>query len=215
MDGYRAEWLSSGELSSQDIGLRLSLFNRSRDRFFARLVQAKEVLINDFSIFRASDGSRSVVIPGGNYTFNEARVFLNTGTHRKLSANLSVWAGEFYDGDHVEFRSALTWRPSNQLEFGLTHNENSIKLPGGDFKVRQINLQANFSLNTRWSWNNLVQYDNVSELMGLNSRLVYIPEAGQQAILVFNYGAQDRDKDNNFTSTNTDLSLRVAYTFRY
>lgn len=215
VDGYRAELLSSGELSSQDIGLRLSLFNRSRDRFFARLVQAKEVLINDFSIFRASDGSRSVVIPRGNYTFNEARVFLNTGTHRKLSANLSVWAGEFYDGDHVEFRSALTWRPSNHLEFGLTHNENSIKLPGGDFKVRQINLEANFSLNTRWSWNNLVQYDNVSELMGLNSRLVYIPEAGQQAILVFNYGAQDRDKNNNFTSTNTDLSLRVTYTFRY
>ncbi len=215
VDGYRAELLATGELSSQDVGLRLSLFNRSRDRFYARLVQAKEVLLNDFSIFRASDGSRSVIIPGGSYTFNEARVFLNTGTHRKLSANLSVWAGEFYDGDHLEFRSAITWRPTNQLEFGLTHNENSIKLPGGDFKVRQINLQANFSLNTRWSWNNLLQYDNVSELMGLNSRLVYIPEAGQQAILVFNYGAQDRDKDNNFISTNSNLSLRMTYTFRY
>ncbi len=215
LDGYRAELLSTGELSSQDVGLRLSLFNRSRDRVFARLVQAKEVLVNDFTIFRASDGARSVVIPKGSYTFNEARAFLNTGAHRKLSANLSVWAGEFYDGDHLEFRSALTWRPNNQLEFGLTHNENSIELPAGDFKVRQINLQANFSLNTRWSWNNLLQYDNVSELMGLNSRLVYIPEAGQQAILVFNYGAQDRDKDNNFTSTNSDLSLRVTYTFRY
>lgn len=37
----------------------------------------------------------------------------------------------------------------------------------------------------------------------------------QQAILVFNYGAQDRDKDNNFTSTGSDLSLRATYTFRY
>ena len=215
VDGYRAELLSSGELSSQDAGIRLSLYNRTRDRVFIRLVQAKEVLINDFSIFRASDGSRSVVIPSGSYTFNEARVFLNTGTHRKLSANLSVWAGEFYDGDHLEFRSAFTWRPNNQLEFGLTHNENSIKLPAGDFKVRQINLQANFALNTRWSWNNLLQYDNVSEAAGFNSRLVYIPEAGQQAILVFNYGAQDRDKNNNFTSTASDLSLRATYTFRF
>lgn len=215
VDGYRAELLSSGELSSEDVGLRLSLYNRTRDRFFVRLVQAKEVLINDFSIYRASDGSRSVVIPSGSYTFNEARIFLNTGTHRKLSANLSVWAGEFYDGDHIEFRSAFTWRPSNQLEFGLTHNENSIKLPAGDFKVRQINLQANFALNTRWSWNNLLQYDNVSEAAGFNSRLVYIPEAGQQAILVFNYGAQDTNKDNNFTSTASDLSLRATYTFRF
>lgn len=215
VDGYRAELLSNGELSSQDVGLRFSLYNRSRDRFFARFVQAKEVLLNDFSIYRAADGSRAVVIPSGSYTFNEARLFLNTGSHRNLSANLSVWAGEFYDGDHLEFRSAITWRPSNQLELGLTHNENSIKLPAGNFKVRQINLSANFSLNTRWSLNNFIQYDNVSELMGLNSRLVYIPEAGQQAILVFNYGAQDRDKDNNFTTTNTDLSLRLTYTFRY
>jgi hypothetical protein len=156
-----------------------------------------------------------VVIPRGSYTFNEARFFLNTGTHRKLSASLSVWAGEFYDGDHLEFRSAFTWRPTSQLEFGLTHNENSIKLPAGDFKVRQINLRANFALNTRWSWNNLLQYDNVSEAAGFNSRLIYIPEAGRQAILVFNYGAQDRDKDNNFTSTGSDLSLRATYTFRY
>jgi len=46
-------------------------------------------------------------------------------------------------------------------------------------------------------------------------RLVYIPEAGQQAILVFNYGAEDRNKDNNFISTASDLSLRATYTFRY
>lgn len=45
--------------------------------------------------------------------WQQARLFLNTGSHRKLSANLSVWAGEFYDGDHVEFRSAITWRPNN------------------------------------------------------------------------------------------------------
>ena len=48
-----------------------------------------------------------------------------------------------------------------------------------------------------------------------NSRLIYIPEAGQQAILVFNYGAQDRDKNNSFTSTVSDVSLRMTYTFRY
>lgn len=215
LDGYRAEMLSTGELSSQDVGLRFSFFNRSRDKFFTRFTQAKEVLQNDFTIFSASDGSRSVVIPRGSYTFNEMRFFLNTGGHRKFSINSSLWIGEFYDGDHAELRAALNWRPSNHLEFALTHNENSIKLPAGDFKVRLISLSGNYAFNSRWSWNNYVQYDNVSEFAGLNSRLIYIPEAGQQAILVFNYGAQDRDKDNNFTSTNTDLSLRMTYTFRY
>jgi hypothetical protein len=40
VDGYRAELLSSGELSSQDVGIRFALYNRTRDRFFTRLVQA-------------------------------------------------------------------------------------------------------------------------------------------------------------------------------
>lgn len=38
VDSYRAELLSTGELSSQDVGLRLSLFNRTRDRVFIRMV---------------------------------------------------------------------------------------------------------------------------------------------------------------------------------
>ena len=60
-----------------------------------------------------------------------------------------------------------------------------------------------------------MQYDNVSEVMGFNSRLHWIPEAGRQAFLVFNYGLIDRDKDNTFTSTNTDISLKFNYTFRF
>jgi len=42
-----------------------------------------------------------------------------------------------------------------------------------------------------------------------------VPTPGQQGYLVLNYGAQDRDKDNNFTSTTSDLSLKFTYTFRY
>jgi hypothetical protein len=49
----------------------------------------------------------------------------------------------------------------------------------------------------------------------LNSRLSWSPAQGQQGFLVFNYGAQDIDKDNNFSATATDLSLRFTYTFRY
>ena len=51
--------------------------------------------------------------------------------------------------------------------------------------------------------------------MGFNSRLHWIPEAGRQAFLVFNYGLIDQDKDNEFTSTNSDISLKFNYTFRF
>jgi hypothetical protein len=32
----------------------------------------------------------------------------------------------------------------------------------------------------RWSWLNLVQFDNVSNRLGINSRLRFIPKAGAE-----------------------------------
>jgi hypothetical protein len=55
----------------------------------------------------------------------------------------------------------------------------------------------------------------VSEAVGFNSRLHWIPKAGQQAFLVLNWGLTDADKDNSFDSTVADLSLKMNYTFRF
>ena len=59
-----------------------------------------------------------------------------------------------------------------------------------------------------------MQYDNTAEVMALNSRLRYIPEAGREIILVLNHGA-DVDAANRLSSTRSDLNLKVSYTFRY
>ncbi len=213
-DGYRAELLNGG-LNSEDLGVRIALFNQENDRLFTRVRRNREVLLNDFTIFRASDGSRTVVIPRGEYEFNQWLLLVNTAGQRRFSSNLMMGIGEYYHGDYLQLRANNTWRPSPRYEFGLNYGENSIKLPEGNFKVRQLSITANVAFNSRWSWSNYLQYDNVSEGLGFNSRLNWIPQAGQQAFLVFNYGAQDRDKDNNFSSTTSDLSLKFTYTFRY
>ena len=214
-EGYRADLLSTEQLSSEELGVRIGLFNQTGDKFFTKIARKREVLLNDFTIFTASDASRSVVIPAGEYEYYEWRVFPNSASQRKFSNTMNFQIGEYYNGNRVQLGLNSTWRPTRQYEFGLNYSENSIKLPGGDFKVRLISMKANISFNSRWTWSNFVQYDNVSENMGFNSRLSWMPEEGQQAFLVFNYGAQDRDKDNSFTSTNTDLSLKLTYTYRY
>jgi hypothetical protein len=214
-EAYRAELLSNGDMNSELMAVRIGLFNQENDRFFSKIQRNREVLLNDFTIFRASDSSRSVVIPAGEYEFYEWLVFPNFAGQRVLSGNLNFQIGEFYNGDRLQLGFNSTWRPTRQYELGVNYNENSIKLPGGDFKVRLISMRANVAFNSKWSWSNLLQYDNVSENMGFNSRLNWIPENGQEGFLVFNYGAQDIDKDNSFTSTNSDLSVRFTYTFRY
>ncbi len=212
---YRVELLSSGEVNSEEMAVRVGMFNQINDRVFTKIVKMREVLLNDFTIFTASDGSRAVVIPAGDYEFYQSQTFLFTAGQRKLSGSFNLQAGEFYNGDRLQIGSNITWRPNRQFEFGLSYTENAIELPVGDFKVRLINMRANVAFNSKWSWSNLLQYDNVSETVGLNSRLNWIPENGQEGFLVFNYGAQDLDKNNSFASTNMDLSVRFSYTLRY
>jgi len=61
----------------------------------------------------------------------------------------------------------------------------------------------------------LVQYDNISEEIGINTRLQWIPRAGQEGFIVLNYGLQDFDRDNSFETLSSNLSLKFRYTFRF
>jgi hypothetical protein len=62
---------------------------------------------------------------------------------------------------------------------------------------------------------NLLQYDNVSETMGINMRLHWIPEEGQEIFFVINQIMEDYDRDNHFRSEFTDITTKFSYTFRY
>ena len=76
-----------------------------------------------------------------------------------------------------------------------------------------MNTQYAFTSNFYWVTN--VQYDNVSETVGMNTRLQWIPKAGQEGFIVFNYNMEDVDKDNTFRAMNADLSIKFTYTLRY
>ena len=214
-DGYRAENLGDGSLSNENLGLRITANTNSGDGIFTRLIRSRESLRSNFVINRFSDGSRVVTIPAGDYSFTEAMVGLDLASQRMISGRLSLRGGEYYDGNRVQRNAELTIRPSARYNFGASYNENEIRLPHGNFTVRLLSLQSQVAFTSTLSWSTLLQYDNVSEAMGINSRLHWIPEAGKQAFLVLNYGLMDPDKDNVFESYRADLSLKFAYTIRF
>ncbi len=214
-EGYRADNLGNGGLNNQNLGLRLTSFTNTNDSYWTRFVQFKEVIPQPFVIFRARDGSRTVTIPAGEYTWNEGFIGMTWGGQRKLSGGMQFWSGDFYDGSHFQKSGNLTWRPNSHFAATLTANENAIKLPDGNFTVRLFGLNSQYAFSSTLSWSNLLQYDNVSENLGLNSRLHWIPRAGEQLFLVLNWGMVDADNDNRFTSVMADLSLRFMYTFRF
>ena len=90
-----------------------------------------------------------------------------------------------------------------------------MELPQGSFITRVLRLRLEAIFSNTLSWTNLIQYDNVSDTVGFNSRLHWIPQAGREAFIVFNHNATDPNGGRDFHSVSADLSLKFSYTFRF
>ena len=214
IDVERISLLGDGGLQSQVIlGRIIELQNNTRDSLNIHYTHTKEVITSPFSIYE--DINREIIIPSGTYNFGEASATLSTGGQRDLAANLTVSAGDFFSGTRTNLAGGLTWRQSKYFTLRTSYDWNDINLPQGDFITRVTSITTEVTFSPTLYWINLLQYDNVSEVMGLNARLVWIPKAGQEGLIVFNHGWQDEDKDNNFRSELSDINVKLSYTFRF
>jgi hypothetical protein len=207
--------LDTGALDREEVQLGFNLDNRTQDRMFVNISQNKENIPADFQIYTPTDGSAPVVIPAGNYEWNSAFLGLRSGNQRRVSMFMSFGGGEYFDGDSRSINTNIEWRPSRKLRISGGYQYRDVDLPGGSFQVRQSSFSAQFVFSSTLSWVNLIQYDNFSEVVGINSRLHWIPEAGREGYIVFNHNLQDRDKNGSFQSMNADLSIKFSYTLRF
>lgn len=214
-DGYRNTDMRTGEVISETLSLRTNANNNFNDVVNAAAIRQREVLSRNFVIYRSADGSRSVVIPPGDYVFDRGSVGISTGGQRMWSGRLNVSKGEYFRGDSFQRNMGVTWLPKPGYNLSLGYNINDISLPEGEFSVRQINFNSMINFTPFLTWSNRIQYDNVSRVIGVNSRLHWIPQAGREAFLVLNWGMVDINQEHSFASVNGDLTLKYNYTFRF
>jgi hypothetical protein len=124
-------------------------------------------------------------------------------------------SGRFYGGSRADQWVELTWRPSARYRANIGYEINDIELPQGAFTTRLLRAGFDIAFSPTLSWVNLLQYDNVSEVAGINVRLHWIPEAGREVYFVINHNVADPDRDNRFRSTFSDATAKVNYTFRF
>ena len=132
-----------------------------------------------------------------------------------MSGGFLYRAGDFYTGERMNLVGKLTWRPSRHFRTSLSYDYNDVKLPQGDFTVRLTSVRTDVVFSSKLSWVNLVQYDNVSGVIGINSRLHYVPEDGREAFLVLNHNLRDPATPGGFESTYAEVTAKVNYTFRF
>jgi len=199
----------NGDILSQKTRIRPISFYSHRDDFiFIDWERNTEVVLNEFDLFGRLN------VPVGEYDFDRVRAEIATGMQRPLRVVLSVQDGGFFGGDRLEKFVEFQWNQSAYFSMGLSFTENVVDLPSGSFTSHLASLRTDVAFDSKWSWSNFVQYDNSGDVFGINSRLRYVPEAGQEMMLVLNHGGVV-DAANNLSSTQSDINLKVSYTFRY
>jgi len=209
LDAHRITRLA-GTLDTETLVWRLiEIESRTRDKIILRQRNQKEILLKPFEI------SKNIFVPPGHYSNRPYMLTLQASGHRTLSGQLTYFAGPFYGGYRRGFRSSITWRPSQHFRSSFNYNANDFDIPSGKFITRVASLRLEAILSVKLSWANLLQYDNVSETIGINSRLHWTPKAGQNLYLVLNHNLQDLDRDNEFHSSVSELTAKINYTFRF
>jgi len=210
--GMRSEFTDTldGKLDKRIVYFdALRLETHTSDTFSTFLRFDKERITEDFEI------SEGVIIPPGTYSWSRACISGSSSSHRAVSYVGWVCPGDFYDGKRNSVGSRLNWRPNEHLMAALTYEYGDIELPGGSFITRLMTARADVAFTATWYWENFVQYDTVSDSIGINSIMRWIPQAGREMVLVINRDYVDFDDSGVFRTSTGDVAAKISYTFRF
>ena len=213
VDAQRISFLTGGLQSEVILGRLIEIRNNTGDALNVHYSATREVVTEPFTIYR--DNARQVVVPPGNYSFGETVLSMSAAGQRTYSGGATFRTGDFLSGSRTNLIGDFSWKPSNLFALGFRYDWNDIDLPQGEFITRLTRLTADINFSSTLYWVSLIQYDNVSEVIGVNTRLNWIPRAGQEGLIVLNHSLQDTDRDGAFRSALLDISVKLNYTFRF
>jgi len=209
----RWEYLDTGMVQSQEISAHLLDF-RSDEGDFARFeykFQKEGLLAGEQPL-----DDIGILIPEGEYSFERWGSFVRTARHRWWDLQLRVDDGGWFNGDKFHVNTELGWTPNEHFNLKFKVDFNQFEFPGVTAYTRQLTLENEISFNAKLSLVTLAQFDNISDDIGINSRLRYNISSGQDIWFVLNHNmVRDRSIDDRFHSTQSVAVAKIRYTFRF
>ena len=210
--GIRYEHLTDldFELLTRELGFTLlGVTLESGDGFSLSVSQNFERLRNPFDIKR--DGS--VIIPQDEYTTWSASIRGRTAGYRRVTVSGEFEFGEFWSGTRRQYDLGMDIRlfPGFRLSPEYVHTD--IDLRGGSFSTDLLRFEGNFDFTTNLFLTSKIQFDNLSDLLGLNNRLRWIIRPGSDLFLVYNHNwLQENARFETLQRTGT---MKLTYSHRF
>ncbi|MEE8147918.1 MAG: DUF5916 domain-containing protein, partial [Longimicrobiales bacterium] len=185
----------------------------SQDNIDVNLERKFEYLDERFEI---SDG---VFIEEGDYTNWEWSLRGRTASRRRVSGNLELRNGGFWNGDRTRAELRLNYRPSPGITISTNWERNDVDLPQGAFTASLFRVSGGWDISPWASITGNVQYDDVSEVVGLFMRARWILQPGNELFVVFTQNWQNLgdglfSDDREFITLSRGGSIKLNYTYR-
>jgi hypothetical protein len=172
---------TSGRLESRTVDSEFTLDFQSGDRLTTSGTSNHEFLPRPFRI------ARTVTLPVATYDFGFLRVGYTFGQQRRLSGNLNLKRGSFYDGD----RTTLTLgrgraEISTHLSVEPTLSFNRVHVRQGDFTTTVAGTRVTATMTPFMFVSALIQYSSASNTLSANVRFRWEYRLGSELFLVYN-----------------------------
>ena len=167
-------------------------------------------------LFEPFEISPGVVLPAGEYRFMPMRIFFTSAQKRKLQGSFGITFGNFWSGTAQTIQAGLRYQLPPKFSIRLDSNQTFARLPQGSFVARIFSTQINYAVSPFLSFSNLVQFDNRSGNLGLQSRVRWTLEPGNDVFFIFGQGwIQEMGGFYDFRQHDSRLATKLQYTFRF
>ncbi len=167
------------------------------------------------SIDEPFDLSSGVEVGVGDYDMWRHSLELRGSGRRKLTGQAELEFGDFFGGDIFSWELRPVFIPNRHLQLSLGYSQFQVDVEDGDFTTQLVEAGVDWDFSPDLSWRNLVQYDNESDDLGLQSRLRWIRTPGQDLFLVALMGWQEDPDEQRWLSTGQELTLKFSYTLSF
>jgi hypothetical protein len=182
------------------------MFNTG-DQVAFKVTPQYEFLDADFAI------QKDHVIAQGGYPFLRKSIEFLGAQRRNLWATAAYRWGSFYNGSRRDVALATGWKVSVPLFLGVEYERDRVWLPDGTFATNISRLNANILFSPDVSLYNYLQYDNVSQTLGWQTRFRWILKPGNEVLVVWNSRSVRPLDRPEITEGSARIKLRYNYRF--
>jgi hypothetical protein len=168
---------------------------------------AHESLMEDFNLLG------EILIPADKYGFVTRALQVNSAKHRNLWATFGYEWGGFYNGERYTYEVTAGWQVFVNLFLGAEIERSHISFPGRDMEVGIYRGMLNVLFNPRINLFTFVQYDNVTQIAGWQSRFHWIIKPGREVLVAWN--SNINDPMDRFAISESSLRFKLKYNVRF